>query len=92
MMTKRCAERNAKTKRVSERGSLRKTKLVNRGERGVRYLCTRCPKGGSAIQDKAKTRNKERLIVSDEADGCFMRKVIIMDRCLAKKKKRTRTD
>jgi hypothetical protein len=61
IMTKRCVERNASN--VSE----------NQGEIHARicYLCTRSPKGASAIHKKAKPRNKERLVVSDKADGCF---------------------
>jgi len=35
------------------------------------YLSAWCPKGGAGVHDKAKLRDKERLIVRDETDSFY---------------------
>ena len=45
---------------------------VKRGQRVLLvYLSAWCPKGGAGVQDEAKFRDKERLIVSDETDSFY---------------------
>jgi hypothetical protein len=69
MTTKRCEKKSVRGRQAGRQNE----KLVNptrarERERDV-YLGTRCPQGGGGIQDKAKPRNEERLIIGNEADG-----------------------
>jgi hypothetical protein len=64
MTTKRCE----KKKSVRSRQANEKARKPKAREREI-DLGARCPQGRSGIQDKAKPRNEERLIIGDEADG-----------------------